>query len=75
MFDDPFFGGGFGRRKRVSLRTKDLEIEAKPLPEEGKPKTLVVSLVTSRSFLEWIKTLSKGGVYNSYSDKKEMGMF
>ena len=38
MFDDPFFGGGFGRRKRVTLRTKELEIKAKSLPEEGKPE-------------------------------------
>ncbi|MBG07233.1 MAG: hypothetical protein CME68_00605 [Halobacteriovoraceae bacterium] len=37
MFDDPFFGGGFGRRKKVTLRTKELEIKAKPLLEEGKP--------------------------------------
>ena len=36
MLDDPFFGSGFGKRKRVTVRSKPVEIDVRPLPEEDK---------------------------------------
>ena len=37
FFDDPFFGRGFGRRKKVRLSSKPLALKVRPFPEEGKP--------------------------------------
>ncbi len=89
MFDDPFFGGGFGRRKRVSLRTKDLEIEAKPLPQEGKPKNFsgligdfkVISRVDKDSLRQGESTTltltvqGSGNVFDAKLDEKEITGF
>lgn len=39
FFNDPFFDDAFGVnvRKQISVKTEPLELEVKPLPQEGKP--------------------------------------
>lgn len=39
FFDDPFFNDAFGGSvvKQISIKTEPVELEIKPLPEEGKP--------------------------------------
>ena len=89
MFDDPFFGGGFGRRKRVTLRTRELEIAVKSLPEEGKPQRFsglvgefkIISRIDKDSLRQGESTTltlsvqGKGNIFDSKIDEKEIPGF